>query len=358
MRVPNDKLVAKECKGVDLFLGGHDHIYYHEQIGNNITIKSGSDFKNLSLIEVDFEGHVASNEEVVKGPYLDEQAIPGKRYQYKFREEFSVAITRFDITLDLPSDPEILEHINELYLELDKKMAKVVCYLDEDQDTRFSIVRRKESSIGNFLADIIRKEHNADCSVINGGNIRADKIYTKDTQLTLGNWNDIIPFQVKVCLVEAFGHTVLKILENSVSKVPALEGRFLQVSYINFQFDADAPSGERVIKDSVLIGGKPLDLNKTYTVALPDYTLKGKDGFDVLNGVKILVDDEEARELKEIVLEFLEYTNNQQNMKEIDLFTKHLDIFTPEAIRKIISNKIKSAKQKLQSARTKISRSC
>lgn len=55
MRVPNDRKLSNETKEIDLFLGGHDHIYYHEKtLNGNLFIKSGSDFKNFSLINVEF----------------------------------------------------------------------------------------------------------------------------------------------------------------------------------------------------------------------------------------------------------------------------------------------------------------
>ena len=55
MRVPNDRILAHASQQVDIFLGGHDHIYHHEKCNMNLFIKSGSDFRSLSLIHLDFD---------------------------------------------------------------------------------------------------------------------------------------------------------------------------------------------------------------------------------------------------------------------------------------------------------------
>ena len=42
------------------------------------------------------------------------------------------------------------------------------------------------------------------------------------------------------------GASVIKALENGVSQVPKLEGRFPQVAGVSFVFDPSKPAGERV----------------------------------------------------------------------------------------------------------------
>lgn len=171
-------------------------------------------------------------------------------------------------------------------------------------ETDFASVRATETGIGNFLADLMRVEHNADCAMIHGGTIRADKFYKKGF-MTLGDWNDIIPFQTSIVLLEATGDDIISCLENGVCKVPALEGRFVQVSNIWFSFDASKPSGERVDRTSVKIGDHQIDLQKVYKVAVPNFMSWGKDGFDALTDTPKLVDYLLGPELKDTITEFL-----------------------------------------------------
>ena len=48
----NDIKLAKNVKGIDLVLGGHDHLIVHEKVGDSVMVKSGTDFKHFSIIRV------------------------------------------------------------------------------------------------------------------------------------------------------------------------------------------------------------------------------------------------------------------------------------------------------------------
>ena len=67
---------------------------------------------------------------------------------------------------------------------------------------------------------------------------------------------------------------------------PKLEGRFPQVSGINFAFDPEKPAGKRIDPEFVKVGDEYLDLDpkskKTYRLATKAYLANGKDGYDVL----------------------------------------------------------------------------
>lgn len=171
-------------------------------------------------------------------------------------------------------------------------------------DTTFASVRTQETAIGNFLADLMRKEHNADCALIHGGGIRADKMFNQGF-MTRGDWNEIIPFQTSIVLLEATGEQIFQALENGVSKVPALEGRFIHPSNLTFAYDSTKPEGHRVERESVKIGENKIDFTKTYRVAVPNFISWGKDGFDCLANTKKLVDYLLAPELKDVITEFL-----------------------------------------------------
>ena len=55
-------------------------------------------------------------------------------------------------------------------------------------------------------------------------------------------------------------------LENGVSQYPKFEGRFPQVSGIEFTFYPNNPSGKRVDCASIKIKGQALDLNKVLSI--------------------------------------------------------------------------------------------
>lgn len=229
MRLEGDRITARDCKHVDLFLGGHDHLFHVERGGSSLFVKSGSEFRSFSHIELKRGAEPWTG--IAAADSLSEEAVvAGTQYTWALPEkDLQVRLTRYDVTSDVVPDPLIEQHIKDCYKDLEKKMAEIVCYLESDMDTKFSSVRTKETSVGNLLTDLMRKECNADLAILNSGNIRANKEFAPGF-LLFGDLMALIPFHVPIMVLEVPGSALLEVLENSVSKYPALDGRFLQVS--------------------------------------------------------------------------------------------------------------------------------
>ena len=89
------------------------------------------------------------------------------------------------------------------------------------------------------------------------------------------------PFGNVVVKLELPGKVLLAALTHAVSALPATAGRFPQVSGLKFDVDIhDTPPRVTI----VLVNGQPLDPDRTYTLALPDYLFTGGDGFAMLAG--------------------------------------------------------------------------
>ncbi len=52
MRWYNDENLASKCPEIDIIIGGHDHDYLIKEVNNRWIIKSGSDFKTFSVIDI------------------------------------------------------------------------------------------------------------------------------------------------------------------------------------------------------------------------------------------------------------------------------------------------------------------
>ena len=196
----------------------------------------------------------------------------------------------------------------------------------EPLDTRFDQVRTQETAIGNFAADLMRKEHCADVAVFMGGGIRADKVYPSGF-LKYEAYSEMFPFPNPVMLLESTGEQILSALENGVSKVPALDGRFPQVSGIKFTFDPNKPPMQRILLDTVKLEDSPIDLKKKYRFAVPKYMAAGKDGYDMLINCRKIVDLIVAPIFKDIFDEFVNFVQIKRTLEEYKLWKKHQDSF-------------------------------
>lgn len=269
-REPNDNKLANDTPAglIDLILGGHDHFYGHSYINGTHVLRSGSDFKQLSYIE-------------------------GRR-KTSDGEGWNFHIVRRDIVSRIPQDEPTVQLVEKLTASLKSKLEKPIGYTAAPLDARFTTVRLRESNIGNFVCDLMRFHYRADCALMAAGTIRGDQIYAPGV-LRLKDIMDCFPFEDPVVVIKVKGKALLEALENSVSKYPALEGRFPQVANIELEFDPNKPEGQRITEAKV--HSEPLDLERHYVVATRGYMARGKDGYDAL-----LVESE-GGEVEEIVSE-------------------------------------------------------
>jgi 5'-nucleotidase len=126
----------------------------------------------------------------------------------------------------------------------------------------------------------MRFYYGADIALMAGGTMRGDQIYPAGV-LKLGDIISCFPFEDPCVVIRFSGHALLSALENSVSKLPAQEGRFCQVSGLSFAYDPLRKEGDRV--RWVRVGSEDLDLEKPYSCATRGYMARGKDGFESMN---------------------------------------------------------------------------
>ncbi|EAW07037.1 putative 5'-nucleotidase [Aspergillus clavatus NRRL 1] len=281
-REPNDYKLARNLPPgtIDLILGGHDHFYGHAVINNTHILRSGTDFKQLSYIEAWRK---------TDGPGWD------------------FSIVRRDIVRSIPEDPATVALVGRLTSSLKAKLEKPVGYTVRPLDGRFSTVRQRESNLGNFVCDLMRFYYAADCAMMAGGTIRGDQIYPPGI-LRLKDLLNCFPFEDPVVLLRIKGQALMDALENGVSQLPALEGRFPQVSSISFSFNPSAPPGSRI--NWAKVGGQPIEFDRSYVLATRGYMARGKDGFTSLlvksagGDVEEIVDEESGVMISTILRQY------------------------------------------------------
>lgn len=192
----------------------------------------------------------------------------------------------------IPEDPATVNLVTRMTSSLKAKLEKPIGYTVRPLDGRFTTVRQKESNLGNFVCDLMRFYYAADCAFMAGGTMRGDQVYPPGI-IRLKDILNCFPFEDPVVLLRIRGDALFEALENGVSQLPKLEGRFTQVSNISFGYMPSAPPGSRITWAKV--GGKPIDYDRKYVLATRGYMARGKDGF-----ASLLVQSE-GGEVEEIV---------------------------------------------------------
>ncbi|GIL42857.1 hypothetical protein Vafri_709 [Volvox africanus] len=329
MREPNDRKLAAEVPEFHLVLGGHDHHYVSGFIEPhfNLMVKSGTDFRDLSLIEVEF---------------------PSDSLDPK------MSVERIVIDSSVPEDLATKAIVDEYMKLMGEKMDEDIGETLEPLDGRFQTVRNRESNLGNLVADVWRKSANAEIAILNSGSLRSDMIHPEGV-LKAKDFVSILPMIDNTTVLECTGAQVVVALENGVSQWPKLEGRFPQVSGLKFKFDPSKPPGQRIVPGSVYLWEfeqepEPLDMERKYKVAVKEYLAQGKDGFHIFSDCKMLVDGESGVILpSSIKCHFIQLRvlNKWDNKK---IYTRSL---TAHWLKKVKSVK---SMQSLADAETKFSR--
>lgn len=257
----DDRALAARFPEIDLIVGGHEHYPITAVENRTLISKAGSDARFVARLDLNRR---------------DDGTI----------ERFFELIP---ITATLPDDPAAAAVINgyetRLSAELDVVVGSTTTALDADSVR----IRAAETNLGNFFADALRAEVGADVAIVNSGGIRGDRVYPVGP-LARRTLLAIHPFGGVVCKLEMSGRDLLTALNNGVSRLPATDGRFPQISGMTMTASAGAPSGNRV--SNVIVGGLPLDLDRRYTVAVTDYQVEGGDGYDIFKTQRVLVSHE------------------------------------------------------------------
>jgi len=153
------------------------------------------------------------------------------------------------------------------------------------------ICRVGECLMGNLVADAMLWKANEvepgyQIAFQNGGGLRAPII---SGTVTMGDVLETLPFGNAIATFELTGTHVITALENGVSRYPAQDGRFPQVSGMRYTFDPMQPANSRITHVEVLSGTEyvPLDPNAVYKVVTNDFMRRGGDHYTVFRDYAI-----------------------------------------------------------------------
>ena len=284
--------VIANTTGIDVWLDGHSHdfdqVVMQDKDGKDVVRSAcGTKLGSIGVLTFGAEGFVSAGlmswDQSIAAPALfglqNAGADAVKAETAELNEVLQTVVAKTAVDLYINDPTEVTE---------------------EGKPIR--IIRRAETNLGDLCADAyLDQSGEADIAFVNGGGIR---VQLNAGDLTLNNILTVHPFGNSLTVIEVTGQQVLDALEWSVHSLPGEFGGFDQVAGLTFEYDATIESP--VIEDdskmfagvddtkerrvrNVLVGGEPLDPEKTYKLASHDYQLLNNgDGYTMYEGCKVL----------------------------------------------------------------------
>ena len=273
---------ANAVDGFDLIFGDHTNVEYTDVINGAIVVENKS--KGVSYAKVNLTVSRGRNPSVLSS-------------SVEFVEAVSGAVT---------PDPAIVALLDPLRAELDVLLSGVIgestVFIPRADECGQSSGRTCESLVGDVTTDAMRTTYGTDFAITNSGGLRANLTCPvvdnpsdfcpantpPNFQITDGQVLTVLPFGNIVVTLDVGGDELKAMLENGVSAMPGISGRFAQVSGLCFTYDIHAAVGSRVtgavFNPAGTCSGAAVDLTSaaTYSIAMNDFMASGGDGYPVV----------------------------------------------------------------------------
>jgi len=261
-----DTHVAESVPGIDVIVGGHDNTYlsnvsdraagpYPTMVGNTAIVQAYAYGKFLGELNLTFDDNGNITEAVGEPVTMDAEVV---------------------------EDAGTKARIAELAIPLEEIRTKVVATAGGLINGDRSVCRVEECAMGNLVADAMLdrvKDQGIQIGFANSGGLRAS---IDAGEVTMGEVFTVLPFQNTLSTFEAKGQVIIDALENGVSQVEDVAGRFPQVAGMTFKWDPSKAPGEGRIVE-VMVGGAAIDPAATYGVVTNNYVRNGGDGYKMFS---------------------------------------------------------------------------
>ena len=266
-----DQKVAAETTGVDVIVGGHSNTYL-----SNVSDRASGPYPTMV-------NGVAIVQAYAYGKFLGELNVT-------FDDAGTlVSATGEPLVMDgtVSEDSATVARVGELAKPLDEIRNKVVAAAASKVEGDRSVCRVQECQMGNLVADAMLdrvKDQGVTIAIANSGGLRAS---LEPGEVTMGQVLTVLPFQNTLSTFEITGAGLVEALENGVSQVEEVKGRFPQVAGLKFTWDQSVAPNEGRVTDVMVDHGdgfSPIKPDHTYLVVTNNYVRNGGDGYRMFAG--------------------------------------------------------------------------
>jgi 2',3'-cyclic-nucleotide 2'-phosphodiesterase (5'-nucleotidase family) len=240
--IEDDLAVSQQNPGIRLLMGGHEHTNSYDTVGTAIVAKADANAKTVYVHTLSYD---------------------------KKAQQAAIRSSLISIDTTLAPDPQTASVVNKWtsiadksFKELGFNPQEVLFVTSEPLEGRESYMRKGPTNLGKLIAkSISASAPQAELALLNSGSIRIDD----QLQGTISQYDILraLPFGGKIVEADIQGNLLEKILTTGAKN--AGNGGYLQTDKVEYD----------MVRQTWLIGGKLLDTNKTYRVALSDYLITG-----------------------------------------------------------------------------------
>lgn len=233
-----------------VIIGGHEHRIYLEHVGTSWIVKAGMDAEHAVILDLSWPA---------EAPPAGKPDVP------------RVRVTVDDVAR-YPDDAMLRARVNAR-MHAVRELEAATLYLIPPGQVLSSIgTRQHQTSLSTLLASRIRDAESAEGCVLNGGGVRGNREYRE--RFTYGDLKGEVPFDNEVVVASIPGWVLREAIRASRGRSLQGSGAFLHVDD-GMQVD---PSDHRLTH----IAGEPVDLDRSYRIALVRNLLTGMDHIEPL----------------------------------------------------------------------------
>jgi len=265
-----DLKVAAETTGVDVIVGGHSNTLL-----SNTNEKAKGPYPTMV-------GNTAVVQAYAYGKYLGELSVT-------FSDEGDIMEASGEPLLingEVVEDEATLSRVAEMAEPLDELRNQVVAASAAPIEGNREVCRVQECAMGNLIADAMLDrvaDQGVSIALMNSGGIRASM---DEGEVTMGDVLAVLPFQNTLSTFKLSGADVIAALENGVSQVEEVKGRFPQVAGLKFTWDPSQAANSGRIQEVMVNtddGWKEIDPEAVYGMVSNNFVRGGGDGYEVFS---------------------------------------------------------------------------
>ena len=279
---------------------GADYVVLLSHVGEtpqSMGISSHSLVNNTRGIDIVLDGHSHEIIESAKATNLDGKQITVTQTGTQFANIGKLLITpggQFITQLikssDIPYENDLIAMKTDSIRQLVKAVtSELIAHSDyalvvSDENAQW-IVRNQETNAGDLVADAYRYALKADIGLENGGGIR-NNIEAGD--ITYGDIIGALPYDNTLRRIMVSGEQLHRMLTLCTANVPLTDGNFPQCAGMRFTIHqkSHTVSNIEILQEDGNYA--PIDMKRTYSVALTNYNHEGGGLCDALKKCPVL----------------------------------------------------------------------